>query len=554
MLFVAAHVGATPPAAEAQGLMPPGSERALSRWPFMNARKLAFNQTACDALREGTSVEDVDKEYHHPVATSDREIVFNLGSYKTGSSSLNEALESLGFHACKTAWNDLGGQFASFDMVSIAAFKASPTSGDSPLHKAINRCTALGDAPWLFLFPTLMRAFPKAKFILTRQPSCEDWVYHVRGLWQWMGWLGEEQKWTTPLGKKYGIAGELNACWYGSWAPDATKLWHSRCVETERAIVKTARKLDRPLLVLPATWTDQEKWAALDQFLGTNSTALKGGQPDYPYHHTGELHGPNEEPPNAPVDENAHLWPEKPRVPNAAGRPNTELAAQAQCTAVSIGRLASLSGIDLWCYELATTQPACDKLHLSLGSRGYAKCVWRGGECTAEAFVEGFPPCREVTDVDEYLSVNSFVSRREKHVTPPLALGTQPNGGFSVPTKDIWDMYQCPDGAQSLKEHQSWLARLGGTAEFDGYLSRVYGQPVSNVTSTSVSFFWDTVPRRADVKVWWAAWFCSKTKPATQPPGQLWAPLEDAIISPQVRVRVRRLALTLTLTLTLTLI
>ena len=47
--------------------------------------------------------------------------------------------------------------------------------------------------------------------------------------------------------------------------------------QSERAIVKTARKLDRPLLVLPATWTDQEKWAALDQFLGTNSTALKGG-------------------------------------------------------------------------------------------------------------------------------------------------------------------------------------------------------------------------------------------------------------------------------------
>jgi len=533
MLFAAAHVGVPPPAAEGQmaGLMPPGSERAFSRWPFMNTRKLAFNKTACNALLEGTSVEDFDKEYQ-PVATSDREIVFNLGSYKTGSSSLNEALESLGFHACKTAWNDLGGQFASFDMASIADFKASPTSGDSPLHKAVNRCTALGDAPWLFLFPTLMRAFPKAKFILTRQPSCEDWVYHVRGLWQWMGWLGEEQKWTTPLGKKYGIAGELNACWYGSWAPDATKLWHNRCVETERAIVKTARKLDRPLLVLPATWTDQEKWAALDQFLGTNSTTLKGGQPDYPYRHTGELHGPNEEPPNEPVDENAHLWPEKPRVTSAAGRPNTELAAQAQCTAISIGRLASLSGIALWCYELATTQPACDKLHLTLGSRGYAKCVWRGDECTAEAFVEGFPPCREVA-VDEYLSVNSVVSRSQKSVTPPLALGTQPSGGFSVPTKDIWDMYQCPDGASSLKAHQSWLTRLGGTSEFDAYLGRVYGQPVSNVTSASVSFFWDTVPRRADVKVWWAAWFCSKTKPATQPPGQLWAPLEDAIISPQ---------------------
>ena len=517
-----------------QDLTPPGSEGALSSGLFMNTRQLAFNRSACNAILEGTSGHNF--EQGQSAITSDREIVFNLGSYKTGSTSLNEALDSLGFHACKTAWNDLGGQYASFDMASIAAFAASPTSGDSPLHKAVATCTALGDAPWLFLFPTLMRAFPKAKFILTRQPTCEDWVYHVRGLWQWMGWLGEEQKWTTPLGKKYGIAGELNTCWYGSWAPDATKLWHNRCVETERAIVMTARALGRPLLVLPATLSDQEKWAALDQFLGTNSTAMKGGQPDYPYRSTGELHGPNEEPPHDTVDDNAHLWAEKLMVPNVADRPKAlrpELAAQTQCTAISVGRLASVSGIALWCYELATNHESCDKLHLTLGSRGYAKCVWRGEECTAEAVIQGFPPCAEVA-VDEYLAVSSGLSQSRLLVTPPLALGVQASADFfSVPTKDIWNMYQCPDGANSVKAHQSWLTGLVDTPEFDAYLTRVYGQRVSNVTATSLSYFWDTVPRRAGVKVWWAAWFCSKNKPATQPPGQLWAPLEDAISSPE---------------------
>ena len=448
MLF-AAHVGATPSAAEAQGLMPPGSERALSRWPFMNARKLAFNQTACDALREGTSVEDVDKEYHHSVATSDREIVFNLGSYKTGSSSLNEALESLGFHACKTAWNDLGGQFASFDMVSIAAFKASPTSGDSPLHKAINRCTALGDAPWLFLFPTLMRAFPKAKFILTRQPSCEDWVYHVRGLWQWAG--SARSKVDDSVWQKVRHRRRAQCLLVRSWAPDATKLWHSRCVETERAIVKTARKLDRPLLVLPATWTDQEKWAALDQFLGTNST--RPARLPVPPH--GRAAWAERGATNAPADENAHSGrrsrgcPTRRAGTNSPPRRSTAVSSEAGLL-VRHRPLVLRARHDSASVRQAPPEP---------GQPWLCQVHLEGGECTAEAFVEGLALPRG--DRRRRVPLGELFAPRREARDAPLALGTQPNGGFSVPTKDIWDMYQCPDGAQSLKEHQSWLMRLG---------------------------------------------------------------------------------------------
>ena len=519
----------------AHRLEPAGRKGSPSSLPSENRKqKLVFDQAACTSILEGTRLINgtLERTFDGDVGeTSDREVIFNLGSYKTGSTSLNEALGLLGYRACKTAWGELGGQYASFDMTSIAAFKASPLKGDLPLHKAVQKCDALGDAPWLFLFPTLMQKFPKAKFILTRQPTCEDWVYHVRGLWQWMGWLGKEQNWTTALGKKNGLAGELNKCWYGSWAPSpdeqSTRLWHDRCVETERAIVRTAKVLNRSLLVLPSTWSDREKWAALNGFLGTDSAALECGQPDYPYHSTGELHNPDEAVPEKPVDVNAHLWPKAPELRDERSEPlHPELTTQMglPCTTIAVGRLASLSGIALWCYELAEDKEACDKLHLTLDTGRYVKCIWRE-QCTAEAVVEGAPPCTEAT-------VNTpRLSQSAKLATPPLARGEPLQNGFTIATKDIWKMYECPDGAQELPMQRDWLASLGGTT-FESYLKRVYGQNISNVPATTLSFFWDTVPHRWEIKAVWSPWFCSKTKPATQPPGQLWAPLDDPINSP----------------------
>ena len=146
-------------------------------------------QQACDALLPGSSPDDIDMPWNGP--TSDREVVFNLGGYKSGSTSINAAMKKLGLRTCKTAWNEIPGAGGlSFDLPSIANFQASPTDGDTPLHQGVRECDALGDAPWPFLFPTLMRAFPKAKFVLTRQPTCADWVYHVSGLWQSGAWGG----------------------------------------------------------------------------------------------------------------------------------------------------------------------------------------------------------------------------------------------------------------------------------------------------------------------------------------------------------------------------
>ena len=44
----------------------------------------------------------------------------------------------------------------------------------------------------------------------------------------------------------------------------------------------------------------------------------------------------------------------------------------------------------------ALAKEACDKLHLTLDAGRYVKCIWRE-QCTAEAVVEGAPPCTEAT-------------------------------------------------------------------------------------------------------------------------------------------------------------
>ena len=95
-----------------------------------------------------------------------------MRSFRTAGSQLCQSSRAASSRSC-TAMRTLDEEHD--DAEAIAASNAS--------HETPR------DAPWLFLFPTLMRAFPKAKFILTRQPSCEDWVYHVRGLWQWMDGL-----------------------------------------------------------------------------------------------------------------------------------------------------------------------------------------------------------------------------------------------------------------------------------------------------------------------------------------------------------------------------
>ena len=299
----------------------PGSDRMVARKAErekMNAQRqaesdkqAARNQTlkaenidpqhfveVCQAVVKGSRSHDFDTfEYNGP--TSDREVIFNLGAYKTGSTSFDAAAEQLGMRACKTGWGDLGpGGDISFQIDGLKWFNDCPVPNGKEactpapsieiFHRAIANCGAVGDAPWPYLYPTLMRAFPKAKFVYTRQKTCSDWIYHVTGLYE-AGLSG----------------GPLLPCWYGMDLSSKPHDWLARCIETERTIVLTAQKLKRPLLVLHATGEHTNlDMEVVAKFLGKNASKSA-----YPHVQTPAAHAALDKLPPADVfDPNFDLW------------------------------------------------------------------------------------------------------------------------------------------------------------------------------------------------------------------------------------------------------
>jgi hypothetical protein len=253
----------------------------------------------CEDVISGSRTFDFDKfEYNGP--TSDREVIFNLGAYKTGSTSFDAAVQQLGMRACKTGWGDLGpGGDISFQLDGLKAFNDCPVSGGTKgcvpvpvvqiFQRAIANCAAVGDAPWPYLYPVLMRAFPKAKFVYTRQKSCSDWLYHVTGLYE-AGLSG----------------GPLLPCWYGRNLGSRPKDWMQRCVETERTLVLTAQHLNRSLLVLHANGKHANlNMQLVANFLEKNLSKVMA----YPHVQTPARHGPMDKLPPADVhDPNFDLW------------------------------------------------------------------------------------------------------------------------------------------------------------------------------------------------------------------------------------------------------
>ena len=257
---------------------------------------------SCRTVVRGSHTHDFDTfEYNGP--TSDREVVFNLGAYKSGSTSFEAAAQMLGLRSCKTGWGEVGaGGEVSFDLGGVAAFAQCPVPGPKGctpkrvpnvdiFNRAIEQCATVGDAPWIFLAPVLMRAFPKAKFVYTRQKTCHDWVYHVSGL----------------INAGYG-GGPLEPCYYGGHDPSPPSEWYDRCVEVERTIVLTAQKFKVPLLVLHSSGEHFNlKMPVVAKFLGrAGHDAAKG---DYPHVGTPAKHGPGDKlPPPDAFDQNFDLW------------------------------------------------------------------------------------------------------------------------------------------------------------------------------------------------------------------------------------------------------
>lgn len=103
-----------------------------------------------------------------------REKVFGIGMFKTGTTSLTEALKVLGYKAgpCgesdTTRFTDLTGITAQ-DYVKWPKLAAKLHQSDHwpMLLSAARESASFADGPWLFLYQEFDQAFPGNKFILT---------------------------------------------------------------------------------------------------------------------------------------------------------------------------------------------------------------------------------------------------------------------------------------------------------------------------------------------------------------------------------------------------
>jgi hypothetical protein len=268
---------------------------------------IGFKNWCEEEFKTGSRVTDY-ASFKYDGPTSNRSVVFNIGSYKTGSTSVDVAVKKMGMKSCKVGWNGDAGSRAAFDGGNIRDYQKCAINtpdakclgrGADPVRNAQFACDVVGDAPWPFAWPTAMRAFPNAKFILSRQKTCKDWVYHVKGLWN----AGSGQSTSST-------------CWYdggkGATGQRGPDFWYDRCVETERAIVLTAQKLGLPLLVLHATGAREGgKMEALAKFLGKELPQRpEGGAMQFPHVKTPSAHWEKNDvpPPADELDPNEDLW------------------------------------------------------------------------------------------------------------------------------------------------------------------------------------------------------------------------------------------------------
>lgn len=259
-------------------------------------RSLHERAKDCMQLLDGTELHsqaDVDVSQLRTIQ-SQRKRIFNFGLFKSGSTSLQLAISWSGHGdaSCKTAW-DVRTAESSWDLSAVARFirhhasehgrlDMSIVPDSSMLLQALDHCTALQDAPWMYLYPSMMRSYPDSRFILTRWPSCDAWLYHFSGLAACGDGLSQKAQHNITLG----------SCYIDRGGPRTVHTLLESCKRHERSVVLTARALRRPLLILDNTWRDDDKWTALDRFLATSAERiasrrrLHGGR--YPHVRTTE--------------------------------------------------------------------------------------------------------------------------------------------------------------------------------------------------------------------------------------------------------------------------
>ena len=158
--------------------------------------------------------------------------VFGIGFHKTGTTSVAEALRTLGYSV--TGPNGV-------DDVDIAAMVRDMA------WRLVEQYDAFQDNPWPLLYRELDERYPGSKFILTPRPS-EDWIRSV----------------VRHLG---GTATPMREWIYGEGDPTGNEaLYVSRYERHNREVLEYFKGRTTDLLVLRLT--EGEGWDKLCPFLG----------------------------------------------------------------------------------------------------------------------------------------------------------------------------------------------------------------------------------------------------------------------------------------------
>ena len=169
-----------------------------------------------------------------------------------------------------------------FNLSHMADFVKSPLHGTSELHHLVRDgvCGALSDNPWWMLYPSLMSAYPDAKFILTTRPDapdrCARWLKSVKGVWSRFNNQGGG---FSPGYRSF------HRCVFGSNELNEITEGHylHRCHMHDAHVRAHAAALQVPLLELPINWNSTQKWSALGSFLDMDTSKLVAENTEYPW-------------------------------------------------------------------------------------------------------------------------------------------------------------------------------------------------------------------------------------------------------------------------------
>lgn len=160
--------------------------------------------------------------------------VFGIGLPKTGTTSLGEALELIGYQVCN---ENLGSEDEDIE-INVRGRMAA----------AVQRYDAFQDVPWCSLFEYCDELCPGAKFILTVRDECR-WIHS-------MGIFADR---SIPI---------LRLSFGRSVVRSNEQLFLERFRGHNEKVKKHFRERPNTLLVLPLELPDHEKMQLLTNFLG----------------------------------------------------------------------------------------------------------------------------------------------------------------------------------------------------------------------------------------------------------------------------------------------